>query len=136
MFIAELRKLYGCRRDHNRIGFNVAYLRWPRHMSITLLDPMMKKAFTKKMEDTIIKLTDGGYDKFIHNLYIEEVDQIRRLIDFMNSVEPDLQQLDAFATYFDEYDRRRGTSLLTTFPELGETYRIGKEEYLKRMGWA
>lgn len=132
LFIGELRKQYGCRRERNRIGFNVAYLRWPRHQSITLLDKIQKRIFAKKMEDALAKLTIGGHEHFIHNLYIEEVDQIRRLIDFMNSVEPDPEQLDAFVSFFDEYDKRRSTSLLATFPELTETYALGKKIQMKR----
>ena len=125
-YVGNLRKNYGGRRAHNRIGFNVAYLRWPRHQSITLLDKPQKELFAQRMEESIAKYTEGGFDGNIQNFYIEEVDQIRRLVDFMNSVEPDPLQLESFCIFFDEYDKRRKTSLLATFPELGKVYEAGK----------
>lgn len=133
MFVSELRRVYGGKRERNRIGFNVAYLRWPRHQSITLLDKEQKRIFTKKMNEVIEKLSRGGHEHFIQNLYLEEIDQINRLVNFMNSVEPDQEQLDSFVTFFDEYDRRRKTSLLDTFPELGETYKSGKASQYHRL---
>lgn len=132
-YMHDLRKVYGARRERNRIGFNVAYLRWPRHQSITLLDATQKKKFSDLMEKTIELYTVGGYEDHIENLYLEEVDQIRRLVEFMNSVDPDPDQLDSFVTFFDEYDRRRKTSLLKTFPELGQTYAAGSSVRAMRL---
>ena len=67
------------------------------------------------------------------NFYIEEIDQIDRLLNYMHSVEPDPEQLDAFVGFFDEYDHRRGTRLLEVFPELEATYLRGHEIRAKRI---
>lgn len=124
-WIGELRLAYGGRPNKRRVGFNVAYLRWPRHMSITLLDEEQKLRFAAKMESSIQKHNVNKSPDDNHVMTLEEVDQIRRLVDFMNSVEPDPYQLHALAVYFDEYDKRRGTDFLKTFPELTKVYEQG-----------
>lgn len=126
-YVGELRRCYGARRHANRIGFNIAYLRWPAHQSITLLDRTQKDRFAAKMEKVIAELTEGGQDVKLENFYLEEVDQVRRLVNFMNSVEPDPAQLKALTIFFDEYDRRRGTNFHAVFPELSEVHRQGRE---------
>lgn len=118
-YIIDLRIKFNRSREQSRIGFNTAYLRWPRHQSITLLDPINRIAFAKKMR-ALSKEFSG--DSRIHNLYYEEIDQIARLLDYMSSVEPDADALKEFSVFFDEYDRRRGCNLLQVFPELKPVY--------------
>jgi hypothetical protein len=120
--IADLRKKYGKSREFNRVGFAVNYLRWPRHMSITLLDPVQRDAFSDRVRSFIASHKDDR--TVLETLYLEEIDQLERLIDFMNSVQPDVQQQASFSIFFDELDRRRGTSLLSTFPELSAVYSV------------
>jgi len=132
-WIGELRLAYGGRPHRRRVGYDVAYLRWPRHMSITLLDEEGKRRFAARMA-TSIKKHRIDRDPDANNIMtIEEADRISRLVDFMNSVPPDPQQLDAMVGFFDEYDRRRSTNFLATFPELETTYKIGKEIRDKRL---
>lgn len=126
-YIMELRSKYGASRRNNRIGFDVAYLRWPQHQSITLLDKAQKGLFAERMKQTIADLTIGGYDDVLGNLYLEETAKIERLVDFMNSVEPDKKQLLALTAFFDEYDRRRNIKFLEVFPELTDTYNAGRK---------
>lgn len=123
-FVCGLRKIYDVNRAKSRIGFSVSYLRWPKHQQITLLSKAQKVAFASKMEAVIEELTVGGFD-VNGNLYMEEVDQIRRLIEWMNSEEPDNNELINFVNVFDEMDRRRGTNMLETFPHLKATYDAG-----------
>jgi organic radical activating enzyme len=114
--ISELRKRFG----KNRVSFNVSYLRWPNHQCITNLDDEQKKVFTEKMEsviDTLSKDADVN-----GNLYIEEINQIKRLVDFMNMTPANRTEQKNFKLFFDEYDRRRNTNLLKTFPELTTMY--------------
>ena len=122
--VLRLRATFNSDRARSRIGFSVAYLRWPRHQSITLLDDAQKAAFADRMKSLIERNSD---DSVLSNLYLEEIAQINRLVEFMMSVKPDPIQLANFVTFFDEYDRRRETSLLETFPELQEVYNLGKK---------
>ena len=119
--MCDLRKKYDTDRANSRIGFSVSYLRWPQHQQITLLNNEAKAAFEHNIETAITELTEGGYD--VHgNLYMEEVDQARRLVDWMKSEDQTPEQLINFVNVFDELDRRRGTNLLSTFPHLFGTY--------------
>lgn len=126
-YIAELRMAYGGRPNKRRVGFNVAYLRWPRHMSITLLDKQGKTDFKFKMEGSIEKHHTNKSTDDNSVLLLEEVDQIQRLVNFMNSVEQEPDQLDALVVFFDEYDKRRNENFLETFPELKTVYDQGHE---------
>lgn len=123
-FVCNLRKIYDTNRAKSRIGISISYLRWPKHQQITLLSKAQKQLFAAKLEAVIEELTIGGFD-INGNLYIEEVDQIRRLIEWMNSEEPDNNELINFVNVFDEMDRRRGTNMLETFPHLKSTYEMG-----------
>lgn len=123
-YIADLRKKYRNNKEHNKAGFNIAYLRWPVHQCITNLDDEEKKQFEQRMLKCIEELRPD--EDSVSALYIEEVDQIHRLIKFMYSEKPDPKQQANFAAFFDEYDQRRGTDLLMTFPELATMYWDGK----------
>ena len=126
-YIAELRLAYGGRPNRRRVGFNIAYLRWPKHMSITLLDKQGKIDFKFKMLGSIEKHHTNKQPDDNAALLLEEVDQINRLVNFMNSVEPDPEQLDALVGFFDEMDRRRDTQFTAVFPELVSVYLQGHE---------
>lgn len=123
-FIASLRKTYRNNKQHNRAGFTVSYLRWPEHQCLTNLDDEQKDLFEKRLMDTIAELRPDEDD--MSALYIEEVDQIHRLIKFMKSEKADPKKQANFVMFFDEYDDRRGTNLLETFPELEAMYEAGK----------
>lgn len=133
-WVHELRLAFGGRPNMRRIGYGTAYLRWPKHLSITLLDEEQKRRFTLAME-RIIKIhhEDKSEDANDH-MILEEADQIRRLVDFMNSVHQDPVQLDAFAGYIDELDSRRGTNFLETFPTLAQVYNQGHAYREQRLG--
>lgn len=120
-YVCELRKKYDTDRTKSRVGFNVNYLRWPQHQQITLLDKEQKDIFALKMKALIEELTQGGYD-VNGNLYIEEVDQINRLVEWMYSQEPKEEEVLNFRNVFAEMDKRRGTNLLETFPHLTKVF--------------
>lgn len=121
-YVSDLRAQYTLDQTHNRVRFNVSYLRWPLHQCLTNLDLPQKDAFAARMRDTINVLSDKTH--WIP-LYLEEQDQIQRMIDFMYSQSPEPIQQRNFTRFFMEYDRRRGTNLLKTFPELERLYYLG-----------
>lgn len=125
-FVCGIRKKYDTDRTRSRTGFSVNYLRWPFHQQLTMLDAHQKNIFSNKMENVIAELTEGGYD-INGNLYIEETDQIRRMIDWMFSKEATDEELKNFVNIFGEMDRRRGTNLLDTFPHLKTVHDRGVE---------
>ena len=120
-YVCGLRKKFDTDRARTRVGFNVNYLRWPKHQQITLLDVAQKDIFAAKMRAVVAELTVGGHD-VQGNLYYEEVDQIERLIEWMYSQEATDEELANFHNVFREMDSRRGTDLLKTFPHLATVY--------------
>lgn len=130
--VCDLRKKFDTNRAASRVGFGVNYLRWPKHQQITLLDKDQKRIFAEKMEAVIAERTSGGYD-VNGNLYIEEVDQIRRLVDWLNSEDPIDDELINFVNIFSEMDDRRETNLLETFPNLKATFDRGTALKAKRI---
>jgi hypothetical protein len=125
-FVCNLRKMYDKNRGHSRVGLSVNYLRWPFHQKLTLLDTEQKNIFTAKIKQLIEDLTLGGPD-VNGNLYMEEIDMLNRLVEWMNSeVAPDEEYIN-FVNVFEEMDRRRGTNLLETFPHLKNVHSKGVE---------
>lgn len=121
-WICELRKRFNPNPAHNRVGFNVAYLRWPTFMCLTNLDNEQKKLFGESMKALIEEFENKSSTDM---LYLEEIDMINRLVNFTNSKDASVTDLRNFTLYFNEYDKRRGTDLLKTFPELTAMYEAG-----------
>jgi len=62
------------------------------------------------------KLTPLKSDQEI--FYLEEVDQVRRLVDYMRSTKEPQSLYKDFRNYTRSLDKRRKTSFVETFPEL------------------
>lgn len=123
-FISDLRKKHRSSKEHNKAGFNIAYLRWPHHQCITNLDDEQKEKFTQRLLEAVKVLRPNELNE--SSLYLEEVDQIHRLINFMNSETANQKEQANFTKFFDEYDKRRNLNLLSVFPELQTMYLKGK----------
>jgi organic radical activating enzyme len=121
-WISALRLRFNKTAAHNRIGFSVAYLRWPRFLCLTQLDENQKKAFAQSMKELLDELQAKGD---IEKMYLEEVDMINRMVNFTTSQEQDPILLKDFKLFIDEYDKRRGTDFHAVFPELKAMYDQG-----------
>jgi organic radical activating enzyme len=121
-WITDLRNQFTLDLEHNRVRFNVSYLRWPLHQSLTILPQETKRAFAASLNQAV---RDCSVKSHWVPMYLEEQDQVQRLIEFMFSQAPDPVQQRNFYTFFTEYDRRRGTNFLKTFPELQSLYQLG-----------
>lgn len=119
-FIAHvmmLRKMYNITAANNRVPLSINYLRWPPHLSVKILPIELRK----KEAEYILK-NCKEWLKYNHNgearLYLEEWDQIQRFCDYLVTEE----QTDAsdFVAFINEYDKRRGTDFVKTFPQYTE----------------
>lgn len=117
-----MRTLHRLRQKHNttrnRVFMMVSYLRSPSFLSMRILSDDLKQKFIKEASKVIQYVSETepvSYNKFRY----EELDQMERLHKYMLSTHENLKQNQTdFVKYFDEYDRRRKTNLLETFPEL------------------
>jgi len=133
-----LRQRFNDTDAMNRIPIMIAYLRWPPFLSMKITPKYIKEKFAKEIktyvtehaepepskqlirEGEIIKPSTGRF-------YIEEIDQVNRLCDFMMVESLDKKSLQRdrrdFGLFIQEYDKRRGTNFYQTFPELSSFYK-------------
>jgi hypothetical protein len=81
-YILDLRGKYNKNADFNKVQFMTNFLRYPEFLSLTLLDRETKVKFTQDIETLIAER--GVWDGFV-TLTFSEVDQLRRMLDYMNS---------------------------------------------------
>jgi organic radical activating enzyme len=115
--IMSLRKEFNHSFEHNRIPLSINYLRWPGHLSATLLPNDIKKSYI----DRILSKAESwlkyfSSDKYAR-LYLEEWDQIQRFCDYLIIENNDPEKRKNFVLYIQEYDRRRNTNFEIVFPE-------------------
>jgi hypothetical protein len=92
------------------------FLRYPEFLSLTILDLASKQQFTKDVTALIIERSD---------LSESEIDQLRRMLDYMNGTDDkEIQLRKDFAAFISEYDVRRGTDFNKIFPELTKFYQL------------
>lgn len=115
-YILDLRAHFNKTATFNKVQFMTNFLRYPEFLSLTILDPASKQRFTDEVETLIMGRPD---------LSESEIDQLRRMIDYMNGTDDkELQLRKDFAAFIKEYDARRGTNFNATFPELTEFYTL------------
>jgi organic radical activating enzyme len=124
--ILEWRKKYNG-SDQNkwqRIRFDTPYLKEPLQYDMNILP---KKEFMPYMHSHLQFIKDNLND-FDRNKFSDlEYEKFLRVVKYMETTEysPDkvVEGRKDFYQWFTEYDRRRGTDFLNTFPELENFYR-------------
>lgn len=121
--IGKLRSEFNPHKGFDRIPLMISYLRWPSFQSVRVLPQSVREKYAKEFRDyAVAKSIETGPDGFI---YLEEVDQINRLADFMlteiSKEERELEMKD-FGVFYKEYDFRKNLSFSDTFPELKDFY--------------
>ena len=106
------------------IQLDTAYLRWPSHLSVQILDDEHKELILKSAEKALYY----GIKTYKHDNYgfsNVEIQKIKRIYDYavgvsvMFDVEKNRKD---FIKFVDQYDQRRGTNFVETFPQLKEFY--------------
>ncbi len=106
------------------IQLDTAYLRWPSHLSVQILDNEHKQLILKSAEKALYY----GIKTYKHDNYgfsNVEIQKIKRIYDYAVGVSVlfDVKKnRKDFIKFVDEYDQRRGTNFVETFPQLKEFY--------------
>ncbi len=109
--VLELRKEFSESEAKSRVGFMVNYLRHPPFMDSRVLPDECKRFMVAGMYRVMRK--NGGW------LYLEEIDQLNRYINYMNGVPDEVEGLRSnLNNFLVEVDRRRGTDHKELFPLL------------------
>jgi pyruvate-formate lyase-activating enzyme len=126
--ILELRETFQSPPDEfgvnlNRTPIMISYLRWPEFLSLRNLPDLLKNKYAALWREFALNNTFDARPGGLGRIYLEEADQINRLVDFMLTTEPLLiKNMKNFYYYHIQYDLRRNTNLLNVFPELSEFY--------------
>ncbi len=113
----------GVRYWTSAIQLDTAYLRWPTHLSVKILTPDQKELILAAAEKALYY----GIKEFTKDNYgfsNVEIQKMKRLYDYAvgeSNFDTDKYRKD-FVKFVDEYDRRRGTKFLETFPQFKEMY--------------
>lgn len=107
-----------------RIRFDTPYLKEPLQYDMNLLP---KDEFMPYMYDILKFIEDNLDDKDRGKFSKMEYDKFHRVVKYMETTSYPEEKLKEgrrdFYNWFNEYDRRRGTNLLETFPELKNFYK-------------
>jgi hypothetical protein len=123
--VFELKQKYQNKERYwvSAIQLDTAYLRWPQHQSVKILDREHKELILQAAKKAFYYTTpEFNYDNF--GFSNTEVQKIKRIYDYAISedlFEVEKNRLD-FVLFVDEHDRRRGTDFLETFPEFKKLY--------------
>ena len=128
--VFEYKKKYanGERYWVSALQLDTSYLRWPTHLSVKILEEEHKELILKSAEKALYY----GIKNFTEDNYgfsNVEIQKMKRLYDYAvgdTAFDTDKYRKD-FVKFVDEYDKRRGTNFLGTFPQLKELYAEYKE---------
>lgn len=123
--ILEWRNLYPWMEDvkEHRIRFDTPYLKEPLQYDMNILPKAEFMPYMYEALEFMKQNVDNNSSKKFNDL---EYEKFRRVVDYMETTEYSDSKLvegrKDFYNWFNEYDRRRGTNLLETFPELRNFY--------------
>ena len=123
--VFDIKRKYanGERYWTSAIQLDTAYLRWPTHLSVKILTEEQKQLIYACAEKALYY----GIKEFTKDNYgfsNVEIQKIKRLYDYAigaSDFDTSKYRKD-FVRFVDEYDRRRGTKFLETFPQFEEIY--------------
>jgi hypothetical protein len=106
-----------------RIRFDTPYLKEPLQYDMLILP---KDEFMPYMKQHLAFIKDNLDDRDRTKFSELEYEKFRRVVDYMDSTNYTAEKLKEgrrdFFNWFTEYDRRRGTDFIKTFPELENFY--------------
>jgi len=113
----------------HRVRFDTPYLKEPLQYDMNILP---KETFMPYMRDHLNYINENVDDFGSNNFTKLEYEKFRRVVDYMETtIYPEEKLKEGrrdFYNWFTEYDHRRGTNFISTFPELAEFYNRCKDE--------
>jgi len=114
--IVNLKRKYG--RDS--INFSLNILRFPSFQSVLVLPLSIREQYANDLAISYEIMADEA------NCHEFELNQLRRLVEYLRTPEQDTQALQVlqrdFKNFYEQYDQRRGKNFRSTFPQLIEWY--------------
>lgn len=121
--IYNLRIQYNEDDAENRIPMMINYLRWPQFQDVRVMPTDIKQKYIAEIIQFMKDRDRNNSKNRAGRFYLEELDQIERLKNYMETeVENINLQTRNFKQFYREYDARRNTNFLETFPEYQHFY--------------
>lgn len=123
--VFELKKKYKNNQRYwvSPIQLDTSYLRWPPHLSVKILDENQKELILKSAKKALYYgIKDYTRDNYgFSNI---EIQKIKRIYDYAISEDGfDIEKnRKDFVKFVLEYDKRRGTNFLQTYPQMKSIY--------------
>ena len=123
--VYELKKQY-----HNKdrywgesLQLDTSYIRWPSHLSIKILEDEHKELILKAAKKAMYYgMKDTPMDT--HGFSDVQIQKIKRTYDY--AISEDSFEVEKyrkqFCRFIKQYDERRGTNFIESFPELKDFY--------------
>jgi len=126
--ILEWRKEYPFNKDY-RVKFDTPYLKEPLQYDMNILP---KDEFMPYMRSHLEFIKNNVDDKNFDKFTSLEYERFRRVVDYMETTHYSEDKIKEgrkdFYNWFTEYDRRRETSFISTFPALVDFYNSCRNE--------
>ena len=124
----QWRKIYK-QQSWATVRFDTPYLKEPLQYDMNILP---KDKFMPYMYAHLEFIKNNIDDKNVEKFNSLEYEKFRRVVDYMESTVYSKEKLKEgrrdFYNWFTEYDRRRGTDFVSTFPKMIEFYNSCKDE--------
>jgi len=127
-----LEEVYKVKKHHTNpsrywkhsLILDTAYLRYPKHQTVQLLEPHHKEIIKSNAEYSYYWSSPVFNSEQIGFTGVE-INKIKRIYDWsISDIDEEVLNLERnnFVKFVDEHDKRRGTNFTKTFPELEELY--------------
>ena len=106
------------------IQLDTSYLRWPKHLSVKILEREHKELILESAKKAFYYATPEFNHENVGFSDVE-VQKIKRIYDYSITEDETFdveQNRKDFVSFVDEYDERRSTNFILTFPELKNFY--------------
>lgn len=135
--IIEMKHKYTVQPERSGpVSLDIPYVRWPEFLAPWVISEdhlhYIEDSVTHMLKNRQVTqwppLCGKGFFDYEVNRFERLFYVIRNEINSLSTNPSRLKQIRTnFVEYIDEYDKRRGTHFLNTFPELGDFYRSCKE---------
>ena len=127
--ISKFRTDYHTFLHQYRVRTHLSYLRWPKCLTLTLLSREDREKYAKLWKEYVQENALTANLLPHETFYMEEVDQVNRLVDYMLSTDEPENMYRDFRRYIKSCDHRRKTNFLETYPEF--SYLMEEDYYGK-----
>lgn len=127
--VKQLKEKYSSQCRTNSLVIDISILRYPPFLCLGIVPEEYTKELVQSLE--YMKNNEGVGEKYWEGFYKSEIIKLERLVEFVKTGTKEYNHRNARIDFYDfvnEYDKRRGTNFLKTFPNLENFYLLCEKE--------